>query len=153
MLVIWPFGRKQTAAPVSTETSEPADAGREWQDYRKQTEEQLASILSGIRGAGRVRVMLTLRSGPATRYQTDSRTESQAEGEKNSVVSEYKTVILSRGGSYNEAAVVKTDYPVFQGALIVSEGGDDPAVRYALTSAVSALLGLGTDQVTVVKMK
>ena len=153
VLALWPAREKKTAAAQPTPTEEQAEQTPDWQRYREQTEAQLASILSGVEGAGRVRVMLTLRSGPAVRYQTDAKTETITDGEKNSSASEYKTVILSRGGSYNEAAVVKTDYPVFQGALILCEGGDNAAVRLALSTAVAALLGLGTDQITVVKMK
>ena len=44
-------------------------------------------------------------------------------------------------------------YPQFQGALIVSEGADNAAVRWNIVSAVSSLTGLGTDKITVVKMK
>ena len=62
-------------------------------------------------------------------------------------------MILNRGSAYNEPAVVSRAYPVFQGALIVAEGGADAQVRFQLSAAVAGLLGLGTDQITVVKMK
>ena len=61
--------------------------------------------------------------------------------------------MIGRGSAYDEPAVVSTAYPVFQGALVVAEGGADPSVRYQLSAAVAALLGLGADQITVVKMK
>ena len=44
-------------------------------------------------------------------------------------------------------------YPQFQGALIVSEGADNAQVRWSIVCAVSALTGLGSDKITVVKMK
>ncbi len=97
--------------------------------------------------------MLTLRSGPAVRYQTDLSSETRTDGGETRTSVEKKTVILSSGGSYNEAAVINTEYPAFRGALIVSGGADDAGVRYQLISAVSSLLGLGADQITVVKMK
>ena len=148
-LLLWPSGRRsggeqKTAAPEA----EPLVV-----DYCAQTEQRLEKILSRIEGAGQVRVMLTLRSGEAVQYQTDFESSSQTEGEKSSQSSVQKTVILTKDGSYNEPAVVKTEYPRFQGALIVSQGGDIAAVRYQLSSAVASLLGLGTDQITVVKMK
>ena len=144
VLLLWPSGKQtQTPAPAAP----PAD------DYCARTEQRLEQILSRIDGAGRVRVMLTLRSGQAVQYQTDLESVSRNEGESGSLSTVQKTVILSREGAYNEAAVVKTEYPRFQGALIVSQGGDDAAVRFQLSSAVSALLGLGADQITVVKMK
>lgn len=158
ILMLWPSHEKQEEPyqepqrSFETVQAEPAaqDNGME---YCRRTEQKLEAALSQIHGAGRVRVMLTLKSGPAASYQTDkTRTETQ-EGERSSLSSEEKTVMVDRGSAYNEPAVVSTVYPVFQGALIVAEGGADETVRYQLCAAVSALLGLGTDQITVVKMK
>ena len=39
------------------------------------------------------------------------------------------------------------------GAVVVCDGGDDAAVRLAVTQAVSAYTGLGSDRITVMKMK
>lgn len=153
VLVLVP-GRK-AAEPeqpdIQTKTSEPASD--EALAYLAQTEQRLASILSRINGAGQVDVMLTLRSGKAHQYQSDYRTETDHHETGDATQTEQKTVILSRGSAYDEPAVVKTEYPSFQGALIVSQGADNAQVRYALTCAVAALLDLGTDQITVVKMK
>ena len=54
---------------------------------------------------------------------------------------------------YAKAAVAATTYPRFQGALIVCEGADSAAVRLRLLEAVSAVTGLSTDRITVVKMR
>lgn len=154
VLMLWPSRDKQTEPesapePVQTELAVP-DNG---QEYCRRTEQALESALSQIHGAGRVRVMLTLKSGPAASYQMDKIRTETFEGENSSLSSEEKTVMVDHGSAYNEPAVVSTVYPVFQGALVVAEGGADETVRYQLCTAVSALLGLGTDQITVVKMK
>ena len=39
------------------------------------------------------------------------------------------------------------------GAVIVCTGGDSPTARYLVTNAVSAYTGLGSDKITVMKMK
>ena len=44
-------------------------------------------------------------------------------------------------------------YPQFRGALVVCQGGGDPAVRLAVIEAVSALTGLGSDKISVVKLQ
>ena len=139
---------KATETPVQAETP----AGSSDDDYRRQTERDLAHILSQIDGAGQVSVMLTLRSSEAVQYQTDFENSNQT-GDSVSSTARQTTVILQRSGAYDEAAVVKTEYPQFQGALIVSEGANDPAVRLALENAAAVLLRLGTDKITVVKMK
>ena len=43
--------------------------------------------------------------------------------------------------------------PVYQGALVVCSGGDDPQVKLALYEAVSALTGLRTDKISICKGK
>ena len=151
-LVLLPSGRsepaKQELPQVTVTESEPED-----DDYRLRMERELGALLSQVDGAGRVKVMLTLKTGPASRFQTDRSVSSSREGERESQSTEERTVMIGKGSAYDEPAVVSTVYPVFQGALIVAEGGADPSIRYQLSAAVAALLGLGTDQITVVKMK
>ena len=154
VLLLWPGGSKnrspETAVEPPAETSSPADAAMA---YREQLERELESLLSQVQGAGRVRVLLTLKTGPAAQYQTDRSSSSQRSEQGTEERKEEKTVLTERGSAYNEPTLVTTAYPVFQGALIVSQGAGDPSVRLALLGAVSALLGLGADQVTVVTMK
>lgn len=144
VLLIWPGGTHQKeekeSVPPETEKHE---------NYAGITEQKLSLMLSEIAGAGRVRVMLTLNRGPKTEFQTDSQTEKN--GDRNS--EDRKTVILSHGSAYDEAAVSAVQYPVFQGALIVCDGAENPAVRLNIVQAVSAVTGLGSDRITVVKMK
>ena len=47
----------------------------------------------------------------------------------------------------------KTLYPVYQGAVVVCEGAERAAVRLAIVEAVSSLTGLGSDKISVIKMK
>ena len=47
--------------------------------------------------------------------------------------------------------VTREIYPQFRGALVVCQGADDPAVRLAVIEAVSALTGLGSDRVCVIR--
>ncbi len=150
-LMLWPSGKGEAQPQSLPEPVSTAETQLSEQDYRAQTERELEQLLSQIQGAGRVQVMLTLKTGPSQRYQTD-RSQSQS-GEEGRLSWEEKTVILNRGSAYNEPALVSTAYPEFQGALVVAEGGDLPTVRYQLSAALAALLDLGADQITVVKMK
>jgi catechol 2,3-dioxygenase-like lactoylglutathione lyase family enzyme len=90
-----------------------------------------------------------LETGERVEYQTD--VQASSDGAQSS--ESRKTVILSEGSSYDKAAVAATTYPRFQGALIVCEGADSAAVRLRLLEAVSAVTGLSTDRITVVKMR
>ena len=152
-LVLWDGRQNKTDAEPDLPVQTEPDSVETEAEYCERIARELESILSQIEGAGRVRVMLTLKSGSVTQYQSEYDSVTQTEGDRTSSSSQQKTVILSRGSAYNEAAAVKTEYPRFQGALIVSEGGGEPGVRFAIVGAVSALLGLGTDKITVVKSK
>ena len=116
--------------------------------YVAQLENELCNMLCKIKGAGKVQVMLTMQRGTRTEYQTD--VVSTADAERNS--EERKTVILSEGSAYDKAAVSAMRYPEFQGALVICQGADSPTVKLDILNAVSALTGLGTDRITVVKM-
>ncbi len=121
------------------------------EEYANQMEQRLIQMLTQIEGAGQVQVMLTLERGSLTEYQTDLQLSSNGESQQKS--EERKTVILSEGSAYDKAAISAVEYPRFLGALIVCQGADQPTVRLNLIDAVSALTGLSSDQITVVKMK
>lgn len=129
--------------------SPPSEASCDDSSYAQTVEQQLKEILQKISGAGQVEVMLTLRKGSATEYQSD--VQSSQSGEQSS--EERKTVILSEGSAYDKAAICAVEYPQFQGALIVCQGAEQASVKLNLVQAVSALTGLSSDQITVVKMK
>lgn len=131
-----------------TKTQEPESTDSA---YAAQLEKRLSEVLGQIDGVGRVEVMLTLQRGSQTEYQTDIQTSTNGETQQKS--EERKTVILSEGSAYDKAAIAAVEYPQFLGALIVCQGADLPTVRLELISAVSALTGLRSDQITVVKMK
>ena len=135
-LLLLPGGKKTTQ-------KSNAAASAAQTDYAAETERRQ------IAGAGQVSVMLTLETGERVEYQTD--VQASSDGAQSS--ESRKTVILSEGSSYDKAAVAATTYPRFQGALIVCEGADSAAVRLRLLEAVSAVTGLSTDRITVVKMR
>ena len=147
-LLLLPFGksgRETEEAPITEEHSDDC--------YVRDLESRLETLLSQIRGAGTVHVMLTLQTGSRTEYQTDTQFSSDTSGTETRSSEERKTVILSEGSAYDKAAVSAVRYPQFQGALIISAGAEHPAVRLDLINAVAALTGLNSSQITVVKLK
>lgn len=110
-------------------------------------ESRMEKVLSKIDGAGEVSLLLTVKSGAEEIYALDK--EYSEDGER--IEERITTVLVSGEGGTKEPAVTRRDYPVFQGALVVCGGGDDPSVRLLITKAVSALTGLGADKITVCK--
>lgn len=122
-------------------------------------EERLEALISSINGVGRVKVMLTLKSGMEVLYadeeQSSSR-RSESDGQAGYDLDESvdrKPVILSDGQGGQQPVIIKKVYPQYQGALIVCDGAGSPAVRLSIAQAVSSLLNLGTDTITIAKMK
>ncbi len=122
--------------------------GSESQESQQDIAEQLAEILSHIKGAGRVEVMLTVAKGQQIVYQED---ETNSSGETGTGKTE--TVIITDGDRAQSGLVQQVLSPVYQGAIIVCQGADQPSVRLAIVQAVSNLTGLGADKISVVEMK
>lgn len=117
------------------------------QQYQNESlEEALSRILSMIQGAGKVTVLLTEAAGREILYQVD--TDASSSGEK-----DIKTVLITDGSRTETGLVRRTDPPVYQGAIVVCQGADSPAVRLAVVEAVADATGLTTDQISVLKMK
>ena len=119
--------------------------------YESQLEARLEHILSQIQGVGNVHVILTLKQGERTHYLADLESDSETKDGVLSKEETEKTVIVSKGGSYDEPIVIKKDYPIFQGALIVCDGGGDAEIRLQLTRAVAALTNLSSHNITILK--
>lgn len=112
-------------------------------------EEQLENILSRMEGVGETQVLLTLATGTAYQYQTDVRTYTKQEDAE----VQKETVLASDGAGKESPITVRTTYPTYKGALVLCQGADSAAVRLDVTNAVSDLTGLGSDKITVIKMK
>lgn len=148
VLLLIPSGNKTS----EKESPKAETASMDEDDYAAKMEVKLEEILSRINGAGKVDVMLTLQRSSYTFYQTDIQSDQSVKEGSTENREDKKTVILSEGSAYDTLAVSTVEYPLFQGALIVSSGADSPAVKLDLILAVSALTGLSSDHITVVKM-
>lgn len=104
-------------------------------------EEKVADCLSGIKGAGRVEIVLSVDSGSRRILAQDTRQEG---GQITRDV-----VTLGRGSGSQTVVPLQTIAPQFRGALVVCDGGGDPQVKLAVLQAVTALTGLGADRVCV----
>lgn len=139
-LMLLPTGDRAAPTPVETVPVRTAESD---------LESRLSAILSRVSGAGEVEVLLTVRTGGETLYQTDEDRDSGESGSRSSV----STVIVEDESNQELGLVRRTDPPVYQGAVVVCQGADDPAVKLAIVEAVSCATGLGADQIKVVKMK
>ncbi len=134
--------RQKTPASTEQVKTDCADANA--------LETRLAELLSQVEGAGRVEVVLSIGAEGETCYQTDSRTEQDGSGGEHSEIS---TVLVDGTGSTQTPLIRQQSAPEYRGAVILSQGAENPAVRLALVEAVADLTGLSTDRISVMKMK
>lgn len=139
LLMLLPIGKSDATEKVKApETAET-----------QSVEQRLSEMLAQIHGAGRVRVMLTIASGEETIYQFDQNLSTDAGGSS----TQKDTVTVTDKDRGQSGLITQINPPKYQGALIVCQGADNAAVRLAISEAVSGLTGLGTDKITIVKMK
>ena len=115
-------------------------------NYQIRTE-QLSEILQTVEGAGRVHVLLSVAAGEETIYQTNHNSSNAGTDVK------IETVIVSDSQRNETGLVNRINPPVYLGAIVVCQGADSPAVKLAITQAVSKITGLGADSICVLKMK
>ena len=129
-------------------TSEPLSAVQETR-VPLTAEQRLEELLSSVKGAGKVQVLLSTASGEKTTYQTDTDSASGSNG------TSYRsdTVTVTDQNRNQTGLIVQVDPPVYLGAVIVCQGADDPSVKLAVVEAVSKFTGLGANQISVLKMK
>lgn len=131
----------------------------EQEQYIREMEAKAESLLSGVSGAGQVKVMITLRASseqvvekdmPVTRSQTS---EQDSQGGSR-MVSEFATedaTVYRKGNGYEEPYVVKTLSPSVEGVVVVAEGAGNGEVSKNLSEAVQILFGVEAHRVKVLK--
>ena len=144
LLLLWPAGEKKAAAVTAGEPAAVSGTGRE---ALAETERAMEEILGKISGVGKVDVMLSLHSGGERVLAQDSSLRYSGSAQSPDSYERSTQPVTDGGG----VVVTKETCPQYRGALVVCEGGGDDGVRLQVAKAVSALTGLGSDRIAVVK--
>lgn len=115
----------------------------------QEIEQRLASVLSSIKGAGNVQVMITYDTGPEiiTAMSVDSnsnKTETSGDGKESSTQNqtESRKPATVNGSGGTSPIVLMEKQPSVRGAIVVAEGAADIAVRLDLQRAVQTILNV-----------
>lgn len=141
VLMLIPSGKKNEATPTQ--------ATQNLQAEEISLETRLQSLLSNIKGAGRVEVMLTERVGEEIIYQINANTSTNDNGNQQRT----DTVLITDTNRNQSGLISQIRPPVYLGAVILCQGADDPVVKLAIVDAVSKATGLNSDKISVIKMK
>ena len=144
LLLTWP-AKEQT-----TLTTDMASVPAEWETL-VETERRMEHVLKQIKDVGRLSLMLTLESSAHQELAADTELSYRgnvSEPEEYSRRSELTILSTEEGES---PVVAHRVGPVYRGAVVVCEGAENPGVRLAVTQAVAALTGLGSDRIMVIQ--
>ena len=118
--------------------------------YCSDLESKLVAILSQIKGAGNVSVMLSVDGSPELIYamDSDSKVSSNSSG---STTTNSSTPIIVQTSSGSSPLVLSENLPIVKGVIVVSSGANDIAIKLDILNAVSTLLDISTDKIRVLK--
>lgn len=183
LVIAWPVSDKKNQEQVSKSgiTDSNADildltAGKKEQDsqkkdtetdtvslqsYTKQMEHTLEEILSTMEGAGKVKVMITLKASEETVIEKDTvrqrsgTTEVDSEGgsrNTSDISDSEETVYTSTQGGTDAPFVKQIISPQIEGVVVSAQGGNDKTVIKNITEAIQALFGVEVHKIKVIKM-
>lgn len=183
LVIAWPVSDKKNQEQVSKSgiTDSNADildltAGKKEQDsqkkdtgtdtvslqsYTKQMEHTLEEILSTMEGAGKVKVMITLKASEETVIEKDTvrqrsgTTEVDSEGgsrNTSDISDSEETVYISTQGGTDTPFVKQIISPQIEGVVVSAQGGNDKTVIKNITEAIQALFGVEVHKIKVIKM-
>ncbi|OGO78782.1 MAG: stage III sporulation protein AG [Clostridiales bacterium GWB2_37_7] len=127
-------------------------------EYVSELEKRLTDILTEIQDAGKVSVMITLKTGteiiPAKDESITDKTtdEKDVEGGTRNINEKNTTdqvVFMNDQGGTSKPLVLKEINPDIKGVIIVAEGAKDPKVKLQLTEAVQTVLDVPAYRVSV----
>ncbi len=104
------------------------------------------ALLSGIQGAGKVKLLLTLETDGRREFQIDQNRSQSESGEQ----LQQQTVLVSGDGGQTPVAVTRS-YPSFRGAVVLTQGATSQSLTLSIKEALSSLTGLGMDRITVLQ--
>lgn len=114
-------------------------------DIEKMLEEKLTSIISQVKGAGKVSAVVTVGSSGEYVYAENIKKENDSD----SMSEDSEIVIYESQNGADSGLVISIKSPDIIGVAIVCEGGESSVVKAEITELVTSLFGIGSDRVYV----
>lgn len=121
--------------------------------YQKELEKDLTYILSRIKGAGKVDVMITLEDGGNTFFAQDESRSYDENGDETSETVDATHVLKSEKNNGEAPLITKKTYPKISGVLICAKGAANPQIKNSIITAAQALLGVKSHRIEVLERK
>lgn len=134
---------------TATSTSNTTTTYTTTLDYCAELEKKLEQVLSQVKGVGSVRVMVSVDGSPELIYakDEDEKVSSNAGGTTTSSNSSSPIIVTVNGNS--NALILTENLPNVKGVIVVASGAEDISVKFDILNAVSKLLDISIDKVSV----
>ena len=114
-------------------------------EYKKDLEKNLSSMLSSVEGADNVSVMITFTDYGRYVYSK----EEQSEKSETVLKGTNKPVLKASSSGGEEPVLIKAELPKISGVLVTAEGAQNSAVKENIKSAVKAVLDVSSNNISV----
>lgn len=153
----WGESNTETVADQGMDVSN--QESKDLNAYTEDLEQRLARILSQIDGAGKVNVMITLKSSSEKVLDKDvesdreSTTESDSQGgsRQTSKSTKKEATVYNESGTDGSPYVSKELSPKVEGVVVLAEGGGNAVVKENISEAVQALFGIEPHKIRIMK--
>lgn len=142
LIIIGTVGEKRKEVANTENMSEKNQATLE---YIEMLENKIKTITEQITGSDRVKVIVSISSGPEYIYV------SNEELDENYSAKEYITVKTENGS--DELILLKEVYPEVEGVSVACPGGDNPEVQAKLIRVISTALDVSSNRICIVGTK
>ena len=116
------------------------------EEYKNALEEELEKFISDIRGAGKTKVLITLKGSGETKFLKESKTEFSDTQKR--VEESY---VLTDGKEGRSTVVESRTDPEIKGVLVICEGADSVYIKNEVLNAVTTALDIGANRVYISK--
>jgi len=166
LVIVFPMGKEEKKSEEdngnrNVEGQQAMVYAQKDADYIKQQETRLEEILSGVKGVGKARVMITAnRTVQKNVLQDGSREQEQltetdsAGGTRTSVGEKWEgtTVFYDIEGD-SVPYILSETYPEITGVVVIAEGSGTGTVDLDILNAVQVLFDVPAHKIKIMKMK
>jgi len=117
-------------------------------EYIDKIESKLMEVVGGIKGAGKVKVMISINSSPELEVANnmEEKTVTTSSGTTSTITNE--PIIVQKNGE-ETPLILKETLPSINGVIVVSSGASDVKVRLDIINAVSTVLNIDLNKIEV----
>lgn len=145
--------KEPKTAQIQPSAEDVAESGQaDGIDPTAALEKRLEETLSLIDGAGRVRVMITLKDTGEKVVEKDIARRSDTDSGGSQNTDQSQSSVYARDGSVETPYISNELTPQVEGVLVVAQGGGNSMVKQNILQSVMALFPLEAHKITIVKM-